>query len=134
MALGLAWAFIAYWGTIMEHESPQIAPWLFEVDIKPLLEFPALLLGMCIYVFVPGEVCEAVEPFIIRKSGLAGDLAPFMICLIPASAAMFLITFIQIAPAHFPRIHDVVDGQHSYDVENVMAMSALKRVKLVIQP
>ncbi|KAF5313733.1 hypothetical protein D9611_010091 [Ephemerocybe angulata] len=45
VALGLIWALIAYWCGIIENECPNIAPWLFEVDMKePLVSVMTMVL------------------------------------------------------------------------------------------
>ncbi|TEB21517.1 hypothetical protein FA13DRAFT_1741756 [Coprinellus micaceus] len=43
MALGLIWATVSYWCTILEAECPSLVPWLFDVDIKAILFLPVLV-------------------------------------------------------------------------------------------
>ncbi|KAJ7261119.1 hypothetical protein C8J57DRAFT_1514349 [Mycena rebaudengoi] len=32
-SIGILWAFVAYWGSLIEQEAPSLAPWLFEDDL-----------------------------------------------------------------------------------------------------
>jgi hypothetical protein len=50
--------FSAYCGTIIENENPQVAPWLFKVNLRPLLREISLLLMPCFMIFVAGGLID----------------------------------------------------------------------------
>jgi hypothetical protein len=60
-----------YCGTIIENESPQVAPWLFEVDIKPFLKAIVILVWVllpCLYSLVAVEIGKLGESLLLPQS------------------------------------------------------------------